>query len=65
MYLDGLDAIDRQIVQMLIENARASYSEIGEATGGEPGDQTGREIWVRPYYDYPWDGVLRLKTYVA
>lgn len=33
MYLDGLDAIDRQIVQMLIENARASYSEIGEATG--------------------------------
>ena len=45
--------------------AHASGNEFGTATGGQPGDQTGREICVRSYYDYPWDGVLRLKTYVA
>ncbi len=33
MYLDGLDEIDQKIVAMLTKNARASYSEIGEATG--------------------------------
>ena len=33
MFLDGLDALDRQIVQLLIENARSSYSEIGQSIG--------------------------------
>ena len=33
MFLDGLDALDRQIVQLLIENARSSYSEIGQKIG--------------------------------
>lgn len=33
MFLDGLDALDRQIVQLLIENARSSYSEIGQKVG--------------------------------
>ena len=33
MYLDGLDALDRKIVQLLVENARISYSDIGEKTG--------------------------------
>ena len=33
MFLDGLDALDRQIVQLLIENARSSYSEIGQRIG--------------------------------
>ena len=33
MFLDGLDALDQQIVQLLIENARRSYSEIGQAVG--------------------------------
>lgn len=33
MYLDGLDELDRKIVQLLIENARMSYSEIGQKTG--------------------------------
>ena len=33
MYLDGLDALDQKILQLLIENARISYSDIGEETG--------------------------------
>lgn len=33
MFLEGLDHLDQQIIQMLIENARASYSEIGERIG--------------------------------
>lgn len=33
MYLDGLDGLDRKIVQLLIENARISYSNIGEKIG--------------------------------
>ena len=34
-----------------------SVSERG-TTDGRTGDQTGRESRVRPYYDYPWDGIL-------
>ena len=33
MYLNGLDALDQKIVQLLVENARISYSDIGEKTG--------------------------------
>ena len=33
MYLDGLDELDQQIIRLLIENARISYSDIGEETG--------------------------------
>ena len=33
MFLDGLDALDQQIVHLLIENARRSYSEIGQRIG--------------------------------
>lgn len=33
MYLNGLDEIDQKILQLLIENARYSYSEIGERVG--------------------------------
>lgn len=38
---------------------QASINEKGTATGGKSGDQTGKEIAVRSYYDYPWDCVLR------
>lgn len=38
---------------------QASSNEFGRATGGKPGDQTGREISVRSYYNYPWDDILR------
>lgn len=33
MFLDGLDSVDQKIVDLLIKNARASYSEIGEKVG--------------------------------
>ena len=33
IYLDGLDKLDQKIIQLLIENARISYSDIGEEIG--------------------------------
>lgn len=33
MLLEGLDALDQKIVRLLIENARASYSDIGQKVG--------------------------------
>ena len=33
MFLDGLDDLDQKIVQLLIKNARMSYSEIGQQIG--------------------------------
>jgi cell wall-associated NlpC family hydrolase len=40
---------------------QASANEFGTATGGQTGDQTGKEIYVRDYYVYSsgWDCVLR------
>ncbi len=38
---------------------QASINENGAVTGGQTGDQTGREIATRGYYNYPWDCVLR------
>lgn len=40
----------------------AAGNEKGGATGGKPGDQTGKEICVTGYFNFPWDIVLR---YVA
>ena len=37
----------------------ASINEKGGARGGQPGDQTGKEILIRSYRNYPWDCVLR------
>ena len=33
MFLDGLNEVDRKILELLIGNARLSYSEIGERVG--------------------------------
>ena len=33
MFLDGLDELDQKIVNILIKNARCSYSEIGNEVG--------------------------------
>ena len=33
MFLDGLDDLDQKIVKLLIQNARMSYSEIGQKIG--------------------------------
>ena len=33
MFMEGLDALDQKIVRLLIENARISYSDIGQEVG--------------------------------
>lgn len=33
MYLEGLDELDQKIVRLLIQNARMTYSEIGQQVG--------------------------------
>ena len=38
--------------------AQASIDERGEIAGGQSGDQA-NETNVKPYYDYPWDCILR------
>lgn len=40
---------------------QASINEMGKAIGGKTGDQTGKEISIRSYYNYPWTNVLRYK----
>ena len=45
------------------KEVEASINEMGTAHGGQPGDQTGKEILVRSYRNYPWDCVLRYKDY--
>ena len=41
------------------KEVEASINEKGTTTGGQPGDQTGREFLVRAYHNYPWGYVLR------
>lgn len=41
------------------QEVEASINEHGGVTGGQPGDQTGREFLIRPYRNFPWDCVLR------
>lgn len=41
------------------QECEASVNEKGKATDGQPGDQTGQEIKIRSYRNYPWDCVLR------
>lgn len=35
-----------------------NLNEFGGIVGGQVGDQTGRESLTRPYYNFPWDGIL-------
>lgn len=41
------------------KNVKASINEKGTTTGGQSGDQNYHEIYIGPYYNYPWDAVLR------
>ena len=41
------------------KEVEASINEKGNAHGGQPGDQTGKEFLIRSYRNYPWDCVLR------
>lgn len=43
------------------KEVEASINEMGTATGGRPGDQTGKEFLIRSYRNYPWDCILRYK----
>lgn len=47
--------------------AEAAGNEKGGIYGGTPGDQTGKEIRIQNYYNYPWDVILRYpeKTYTT
>lgn len=40
----------------------ASINEKGTATNGKEGDQTGKEICTRSYYNKPWNSILRYKV---
>ena len=43
----------------------ASLDENGTTTGGEPGDQNGKELCIRQWYSKPWKVVLRPKEKYA
>lgn len=46
---------------LYIGNGKMVHAAGSETGGkyGQPGDQTGREICIVSYYDFPWDYVLR------
>ncbi len=49
---------------MFIGNGQIVHASINEkrtATGGQAGDQTGKEVYIRSYYNKPWDCILRYK----
>lgn len=46
---------------MAVKIGHASVDELGKASGGASGDQTGREVCVRSWYSGGWHTVLRPK----
>lgn len=44
---------------MIVKIAHASIDESNKAQGGQAGDQTGREVCVRSWYNKPWGCVIR------
>ena len=47
---------------MSVRIGHASIDENGKATGGSSGDQTGKEVVIRNWYNKPWNVVLRPKS---
>jgi hypothetical protein len=43
----------------MVKIGNASIDEHGKATGGRAGDQTGKEVGIRDWYNRPWNTVLR------
>lgn len=46
---------------MSVTIAHASIDERGNIKGGQAGDQTGKEVCTRPWYNKPWGCVIRFK----
>lgn len=44
---------------MAIKIAHASSDERGKYNSGKAGDQTGREVYIRTWYNRPWNKVVR------
>lgn len=44
--------------------AHATKNENGQMWGGQPGDQTGKEVCVQEFVEYDWDWVFRPKNKV-
>jgi peptidoglycan hydrolase-like protein with peptidoglycan-binding domain len=44
---------------MTVRIGHASIAENGKATGGTSGDQTGKEVLIRDWYNKPWNVLLR------
>lgn len=47
---------------MSIKIGHAASDERGKYTGGTAGDQTGKEVCIREWYNRPWNVVLRPKS---
>ena len=41
--------------------AHAAINEHGKVSGGQAGDQNGKEVCIRSWYNRPWNVVIRLK----
>lgn len=51
-FLIGSDKMANQI-------GMASIDENGNITGGQAGDQTGKEVFLRTWYSHPWTKIVR------
>lgn len=47
---------------MSVKIGHASIDERGKASGGKAGDQTGKEVCTRTWYDKGWNKVIRPKS---
>jgi len=45
----------------MVKIAHASIDEHGNISGGQAGDQTGKEVCIRDWYNKPWNVVIRMK----
>lgn len=43
----------------MVKIAHASIDENGKISGGQAGDQTGKEVCIRSWYNKPWNVVIR------
>ncbi len=46
---------------MAVKIGHASIDELGHTRGGKVGDQNGREVCIRDWYNKPWIAVIRPK----